>query len=282
MSASSSSAVQEARRALAVRLREMRRASGLTTGELAARCGWHKSKTSRLENARTPPSDSDIRAWCAACGALDQAEDLLAAARTAESMYAEWRRLHRSGIRHHQEAAVPLYERTRLFRVYCSNVVPGLLQTHAYAAALLSAINRFQGTPDDGCEAADARLSRSHIIREGRHRFLLLVEEAVLRYRLTGPGPMTAQLDFLLEAMAFPAVSLGVIPVSARRTMWPLETFMVFDQERVQVETLSAEINITAPGEVSVYLRAFDHLQRMAVYGDAARRLVLGARATFE
>ncbi|MFH8407590.1 helix-turn-helix domain-containing protein [Streptomyces sp. NPDC018019] len=282
MSASPSPAVQEARRALAVRLREMRRAGGLTTSELAARCGWHKSKTSRLENARTPPSDSDIRAWCAACGALDQMDDLLAAARTAESMYAEWRRLHRSGIRRHQEAAVPLYERTRLFRVYCSNVIPGLLQTHAYAAALLSAINRFQGTPDDACEAATARLARSRVIREGRHRFLLLVEEAVLRYQLTGPGTMTGQLDFLLEAMAFPAVALGVIPVSARRTMWPLETFMVFDQERVQVETLSAEINITAPGEISVYLRAFDQLQRMAVYGDAARRLVLCARAAFK
>ncbi|KOT93593.1 XRE family transcriptional regulator [Streptomyces rimosus subsp. pseudoverticillatus] len=267
---------------MALRLREVRRSSGLTASELAARCGWHKSKSSRLENARTPPSDADLRAWCAAYGALDQVNDLIAASRTAESMYAEWRRLHRSGIRHHQEAAVPLYERTKLFRVYCSNVVPGLLQTRPYAAALLSTITRFQGTPDDACEAADARLARSHVIREGRHRFLLLVEEAVLRYHLTGPRLMIEQLDFLLEAMAFPAVSLGVIPVSERRTMWPLETFMIFDKERAQVETLSAEINITAPGEISVYLRAFQQLQRMAVYGDEARRLVLSARATFE
>ncbi|RSO07020.1 transcriptional regulator [Streptomyces sp. WAC 06783] len=282
MSASPSPAAHEARHAVALRLREMRYASGLTASEVAARCGWHKAKSSRLENARTSPSDSDIRAWCAACGALDQAEDLIAASRTAESMYAEWRRLHRSGIRHHQEAAVPLYDRTRLFRVYCSNVIPGLLQTRAYATALLSAINRFQGTPDDADEAADARLARSHVIREGRHRFLLLVEEVVLRYHLTGPGPMTAQLDFLLEAMALPAVSLGVIPLDARRSMWPLETFMIFDEERAQVETLSAEINITAPSEIRVYLKAFDQLQQMAVYGDKARRLVLCARAAFE
>ncbi|OKI09362.1 transcriptional regulator [Streptomyces sp. CB02923] len=282
MSASPSPAAQEARRALGLRLREVRRAGGLTASEVAARCGWHKSKASRLENARTPPSDADIRAWCAVCGAPDQAEDLIAAARTAESMYVEWRRLHRGGIRPYQEAAVPLYERTRLFRVYCSNVVPGLLQTRAYAAALLSAINRFQGTPDDAGEAAAARLARSRVIREGRHRFLLLVEEAALRYRLTGPGPMLDQLDFLLEAMSYPAVSLGVIPVSGRRALWPVETFMIFDEERAQVETLSAEINITSPSEVGVYLKAFDALQRMALYGDPARRLVISARATFE
>lgn len=48
---------------------------------------------------------------------------------------------------------MPLYERTRLFRVYCSNVVPGLVQTPGYASALMSSITRFQGMPDDVPEA---------------------------------------------------------------------------------------------------------------------------------
>ncbi|MEU9003211.1 helix-turn-helix domain-containing protein, partial [Streptomyces sp. NPDC048551] len=31
----------------------------------------HKSKSSRIARGKTPPSDADIRAWCAACGADD-------------------------------------------------------------------------------------------------------------------------------------------------------------------------------------------------------------------
>ena len=33
---------------------------------------------------------------------------------------------------------IPLYERTSLFRIYEHNVIPGLFQTAAYCAAMLS------------------------------------------------------------------------------------------------------------------------------------------------
>ena len=69
-------------------------------------------------------------------------------------------------------------------------------------------------------------------------------------------------------------MSLGVIPFAAARPMWPVETFHVFDDERVHVETLSASLTITQPGEVALYLRAFGELQALAVHGDEARRLI--------
>ncbi|MDQ0943176.1 transcriptional regulator with XRE-family HTH domain [Streptomyces sp. V1I1] len=61
MTESASSSVQSARAALAERLREVRLDAGITKRELAARCGWHESKSSRIESAKTPPSDADIR-----------------------------------------------------------------------------------------------------------------------------------------------------------------------------------------------------------------------------
>lgn len=48
---------------------EICRDAGLTGLALAERCGWSRSKSSRIMNARTPPSADDIRAWCEACGA---------------------------------------------------------------------------------------------------------------------------------------------------------------------------------------------------------------------
>ncbi|GGX63114.1 helix-turn-helix domain-containing protein [Streptomyces hiroshimensis] len=277
MPISPSSSAQAAREAIAGRLRDIRKDAGLTGHELATRAGWHASKSSRIENARTPPSDEDVRTWCRVCGADDQADDLIAANRSADSMYVQWKRLQRTGSRRLQESRVPLYESTQQFRVYCSNVIPGLLQTEAYATALFALISRAQGTPDDSAEAAAARVARSKVIHKGEHRFALLVEESVLRYRIGDAETMAGQLGYLLTVMSLPSVSLGVIPFAASRSMWTLETFMIFDQEQVQVELLTAAVNIRAPGEVEQYAQAFTDLGELAVYGRQARALITSA-----
>ncbi|WP_282793530.1 helix-turn-helix transcriptional regulator [Streptomyces sp. CC224B] len=277
MSSSPSSSVQAARKALADRLREIRKDANLTAADVAGRTGWYRSKVSRLENAVTPPSDNDIRAWCRACDADAMADDLIAASRLADNMYIDWRRLQRTGLRRLQESYVPLFERTRSFRIYCSNVVPGILQTDGYARALLGSIATFRGTPDDVSEAVEARLERSRVIREGDHRFALLVEEAVLRHRVGGAEVMAGQLGHLLSVMALPSVSLGVIPFSADRRMWMLETFSVYDEAQAQVELLTAQVNVTAPSEVEQYLKAFREFAKLAVYGAGARARITAA-----
>ncbi|MFF3457992.1 helix-turn-helix domain-containing protein [Streptomyces sp. NPDC002730] len=277
MTESASSSVQSARAALAERLREVRLDAGITKRELAARCGWHESKSSRIESAKTPPSDTDIRLWCLACGADGQAPDLVAANRQADSMYVQWRRLQRTGLKRLQQANLPLYKRTKHLKVYCSNVVPGFLQTPGYATALLQAIATFRGLPDDVAEAVNARMDRSRLVRQGNRRFAIVIEEAVLRYRIGDAGMMAGQLGSLLSVMDLPSVSLGVIPAGAERSMWPIETFTVFDDERVHHEPLSASVKITAPDEVVQYLKAFGELHQQAVYGAEARALIVKA-----
>ncbi|WP_411082511.1 Scr1 family TA system antitoxin-like transcriptional regulator [Streptomyces sp. cmx-18-6] len=277
MSASPSSSAQAAREAIAERLAGLRRDAELTGHEVALRCGWSPAKSSRIERAKTPASDADIRAWCAACDAADQTDDLVAANRQADQMYVHWQKLHRHGMRRAQEEVVPLYERTRHFRVYCSNVMPGMLQTEAYAASLLSTIAAFQGTPDDSQTAAASRIERSRVLHEGDHRFALLLEETVLRYRMGDDVAMAGQLGYLLAVMALPNVSLGVIPFTARRRVWPLEAFYLFDNRRASVELLTAAVNVTAPSEIATYAKAFSELSELAVHGAAARVLISDA-----
>jgi hypothetical protein len=57
-----SSSVLHARQQIAGRLREIRLDAGLTRRQVAAAAGWYESKSSRIEHARTKPSDADIRA----------------------------------------------------------------------------------------------------------------------------------------------------------------------------------------------------------------------------
>ncbi|MER5183285.1 helix-turn-helix transcriptional regulator [Streptomyces sp. NPDC002896] len=278
MPVSPSSSAQAARERVAQRLRELRADAGITGSELASRCGWSHPKTYRIENARTPPTPEDIRRWCAACGADDQAPDVIAQSHNAESMYVEWRRKVRAGLRHLQDSYVQLYRSTSLFRVYSPTLVPGLLQTEGYARALLSANARLLDIPDDAAQAAAARMERSKVIHEAGHRFVLLIEEGVLNYQLGDADAMAAQLGYLLTAGALPSVSLGIIPNATReRALWPQELFHMYDDTLVSVELLSARVTVTTPSEIALYLKAFEQLRTMAVYGAEARALVVKA-----
>lgn len=273
------SSVQEARAALAARLRELRLDAGITGKQLARLCGWSVAKSSRVENAVTVPSDADIRAWCTACGADNEADDLIAANRQADAMYLHWKRLQRTGMKQLAETSAKLYERTRLFRVYASHVVPGYLQTPGYATALMHTIAAFRGTPDDVSEAVEVRMRRARVIHEGDHRFATLIEENVLNHRVGDQDVMAGQLGNLLAAMSLPSMSLGIIPAAGPReqVMWPLEQFTVFDDSRIHVELLAAKVTVTAPGELDIYLRAFARLTELAVYGADARALIVKA-----
>ncbi|WP_432015833.1 helix-turn-helix domain-containing protein [Streptomyces hydrogenans] len=277
MALSASSSAQQARQALADRLAELCRDAGLSGLDLAERCGWSRSKSSRIMNARTPPSAEDIRAWCRACGAEEQTEDLTAMLRTAEGMWVGWRRMERAGLKQAQEARLPLYERTRRFRSYSSWLVPGMIQTQPYTTAALQAIQKRRGLVDDVAGAVAARMERQRVLYEGDRRFAFLVEESVLRAGIGGAEVMTGQLGHLIAVASLPNVSLGVVPMKPDRERWPAEGFWIYDAAQVNVELVSGYLTITQPSEVSMYADTFTELAALAVYGASARTLITAA-----
>jgi hypothetical protein len=211
----------------------------------------------------------------------DQAADLTAALRGIDSMYVEWRRMIRSGMRRLQEAPLPLYERTRQFRIYEPGVIPGLFQTADYATARMGRIVEFNAVPDDLDTAVAARLERQRVLRHGDHRFAVVLEEWALRSRIGGTEMMIGQLTHLVQELALPSVTLGIIPANVERTMWSSPGFWIFDESRVLIETPAAELAITQPGEIAVYRRTFAALAAMAVYGSKAKELINHAIADF-
>ncbi|MDX6739614.1 helix-turn-helix transcriptional regulator [Actinocorallia sp. A-T 12471] len=272
-----SAGVERARRALGARLRELRTDAGLSGRDLGRLAGWHSSKISKIEYGRQVPSEADLRAWCLHCGVQDQAADLVESLRAIDEMYTEWRRVQRTGMRRHQQSAVPLYESTARFRIYEPSLIPGLFQTREYAHALMSAVIAFRGIPDDADEAVAARMDRQKVVRAGVHRFAVVLEEAALRTRIGGADVMAGQLGRLLTLASQPNVSLGIIPASVDRVIWPMSGFWVFDEGRVLVETPSAELAITQPREIGIYTKAFAELSASAVHGPQARSLITGA-----
>ena len=279
MPTSPSSSAQSARKALADRLQNLRKDAGLTGRELSARCGWHPAKTSRIQEAKAAPSDADIRAWCAACGADDQAPELIAASRVIETAYAEWKRLQRLGLKRLQESYNEAYSRARLLRYYSSDAVPGMFQSRGYAAAILRRFAAEASSSDDLEQAVAQRMRRAELMYEGDRRIVCVIEESVLRYRIAEASAMAGQLGHLLSIMPLPRVSLGIIPFTAERTLWPVETFAIVDDHVAEVELVTARVRITAADELREYLQTFAELQGLAVYGAEARALITSALA---
>lgn len=203
--------------------------------------------------------------------------DLLASLRAVEGMFVEWRQMEKSGLRQAQEARLSLYERTRRFQSYSSWIVPGLIQTRAYTAAALAAIQQRRGLPDDVEDALAARLRRQRILYEGDHRFAFLIEESVLRSGIGGVEVMAGQLGHLITISTLPNVSLGVVPMRPDRTRWPVEGFWIFDGEQVNVELVSGYMTITQPREIEMYAQAFTELAGLASHGVAARSMITTA-----
>lgn len=277
MSYTPSSSVVAARKALAVRLQDLRKDAGLTGRRLSELCGWNASKASRIQDGQAAPSEADIRAWCHVCGADEQADELITASRAVDSMYVEWRRMERSGLRQAQESVFDLYQRTRSFRVYASRVVPGMLQTRAYTTAVLRAVQRSRVTVDDVEAAVDSRMERQRMLFSGGRTFALVIEESILRGAVCDPDVMAGQLGHLVTISTPASVSLGVIPLATGRTRSPAEDFYMFDDVQTSVELVSGYLRLTQPNELSMYARTFSELSAMAVYGAKARALITSA-----
>jgi hypothetical protein len=246
---------------------------------LAVAIGCHYTKISRIENGGQAPSEENIKAWCRACRAEDQIPDLIATARTIETMYVEWRRRTRAGMKRLMLSSVPLYERTTLFRIYEHNIIPGLFQTAEYSAAMLSYFIDFLDTPE--------RPRRRHRGPHGAAAHRLLWQSPLRggARRARDSDPSGKPRCHVRSARS-PArhhviarVSLGIIPAAAPHTVFTSVGFWIYDDAMVGVETPTAFLEVTQPREIRLYATMFAQLQQSAVYGAEARALITRAMA---
>lgn len=268
--------IEESRRSLGARLRELRKDAHMDGRQLSAVAGWHWSKTSRIEHGKQTPSEDDIHLWCQVCAAEYAIPDLIATLRNLNAAYFEWKRLNAGGIRRRQGQTAQLEARTKLVRGYDPDIIPGLLQTRDYSAGILATCIDFLQVSEDLDAAVDMRMRRQAVLEQGVHRFSFIVAERALYATVRDDVVMTEQLAHLLEVMASTRVHLGVIPHAAAFSC-PATGFLMYDRKLVQVETLTAELTIRQPSELVLYDRAFGLLAKQAAIGDSARALITKA-----
>src|SRR5690606_5454980 len=133
-----------------------------------------------------------------------------------EERHADWQRVLRPGLRRHQREILELDAKTRLFRVFESTVVPGLLQTPDYAKSQLAQGVVLHGAANDVNQAVQARMKRQELLYREDKRFHFIITEAALRIRLVPRHVMLAQLDRLVSLSTLPNVRFGIIGFDAR------------------------------------------------------------------
>jgi hypothetical protein len=123
-------------------------------------------------------------------------------------------------------------------------------------------------------------MERQRVLYAGDRRFVVVIEEQVLRMQVGTADTMAGQLDRILAIMSLPRVSLGIIPATAPRQVFASVGFWIYDDAMVGVETPTASLEVTQPREIRLYATMFSQLRQQAVYGAEARALVARANPT--
>ncbi len=246
---------------------------------MARLADWHQTKVSKIEYGKTKPTDADLRTWCVHTSSEQQLPDLIATLRNIEAAWLEWRRVLGTGTKRRQQASIKLEANTEIMRVYHPFLIPGLLQTAEYAEGVLRSVVEFQQVPNDVDEGVSKRMERQQILYRRNHRFHFVIAEQAMRTTVGDDRTMAGQLDRLLAVVGMPRVVIGIVPAQALYQV-SMTNFTMFDDKRVMVETVTAELTVTQPREIAQYGRAFDTLAGQSVTGDAARALIRKALET--
>lgn len=207
-----------ARRRVRLALREARERAGLTQNQVAEEMEWSLSKVIRIENGDVSVSQNDLRPLLAYLGIKDKAvvADLLAATRIARTrrgqawyQAAEFRDTLTDGMRKLIEYESEATE----IRSYSIYYIPGHLQTPAYAEALMS---RYEDELSEELRTRriEARNKRREVLQARDVKYLLMVDESVLRRTIGGPEVFAEQLRRLKQAAQEDGVRIRMVPFS--------------------------------------------------------------------
>ena len=234
---------------------------------------WSLSKLIRIENGSVGISTNDLKVLLGHYGIADddKVEELIALAKAARE---------RSWWRHYRDIASPQlvqfieYQAAAMItRNFEPVLVPGLLQTEAYARAV---IEEFSGRPSK--ERLDAlvalRMKRQELLtRTGPPPWsFFILDEAVLRRRVGSQDVMDAQIRHLIGLTGRPDVTIEVIPFSAGVNRGMHGPFVILefpepeDEDVLYLENSGGEVfHRDDQEEIVTYREIFEELRKMSL-----------------
>ncbi|MEU6052098.1 helix-turn-helix transcriptional regulator [Streptomyces xanthochromogenes] len=201
-------------------LKDQREHAGLTQQQLAETAIMSRTHIAHIEAGRRWPSQDDAKR-------LDRALN------TGNVLASFLPDKHAQPVADHFEAARQFEQQASMIREFAISCVPGILQTEAYARAILGAA--FPPLSNEERDQAVAtRLERSRILSSPVTPVVwALLDEAVLRHPVGGPTVMAEQLNHLADLVEAERIRVHVLPFStgAHPLLHSMVTLMWFEDQ---------------------------------------------------
>lgn len=284
------------RRIIGRRLAGLRKARGLTHEQAAQAIQKGRSTIARIEEGRDGVRlrELDVRALLDLYGASAEDSTLLLAL-TGET----WNGRKKSWWHDYTETTMPAFfglyvsleDSAERIKAYEVELVPGLLQTRAYAAQVHRVPEGYVDE-DESQRRVEVRMARQSLLTRPRApRLEVILNEAALQRMvgIGGHGVAAEQAQRLIDASQQANISIRVVPFAhgLHGGMAASTPFTLLDFPRdphsgeeleptlAYVDTLTGALYLQKPNEVSAYMLTWEDLDRGALNEDDSRKKVL-------
>ncbi|MBO0850832.1 MAG: helix-turn-helix domain-containing protein [Pseudonocardia sp.] len=264
-----------AQRRVGLELRRLRAAAGKTLDDVATIMEWSPSKVSRVETGESRILARDVHFLCRALGAEADVADALVELVKAAKVKGWWEP-YRDVLGGNY---IPFEAAADEVNEFQMEVVPGLLQTSAYARAVVRGSAQHR-TDEEVERRVQARLDRRDALdREDQPlKLWAIISEGALRREIGGREVLRAQLKHMVERLDKPNIELQVLPFEAGAHPALSTNFIILRFEAgeplVFGNGFAATPEVEDPSQKSRALDTWVRLQAMAESPDRSRRML--------
>lgn len=262
------------------KLKRLRERAGMTQGDVAEKTNYALSTVSAYETGTRIPSSDFAKLADKVFGtgpaSGDDEGELEGLQKLVETV----------SVRPWFRDRIEVERKSAEIREYESYQIPGLLQTEAYAQAIMS-VGRPKISADEIERAVALRMTRQEILelhdglpadQEQTPRFWAIIDESALRRIVGSPEIMRVQLAHLAEMAQRPYITIQIIPDEKGPTSAYGRAFTILVSQNnssvVYLEDPNSAHYVRDRDDVNRYALIFDHLRASALDDTQTLRLL--------
>ncbi|MFI1867664.1 helix-turn-helix domain-containing protein [Streptomyces jumonjinensis] len=271
------------RRRLGDMVRAFRTEAGMSAEAAARAMGWDPGKLSRIEHAKAQLQPKDVPLLLARYGVTDLATVNALVALAKDAGKTGWWQTYSGVVAPSYVDLIALESDAEAIREWSPLLVPGLLQTAAYARETIAA-HALTRTPEEVHALAEVRIARQSVLttRPGASplRYTAIISEAVLHQRFASrPETMRDQTRRLIEQTDVPGITIQVMPLDATPHPGGTGGFSLFGfahpmPDVVQIENLKGSSYAEGNNDFTLFDEAFSRVVGSALSVDDSLALL--------
>ncbi|WP_405816025.1 helix-turn-helix domain-containing protein [Streptomyces sp. NBC_01390] len=271
------------RRRLGQSLRQYRNSAGLSLDVAAQTMGWIGPKLSRIETANGYIRPGEVAPLLKAYGVVDPEVVSALESLAKDARKQGWWQTYSGIVSPSYADYISLESDASSIREFAPLLIPGLLQTAAYARESIAA-NAITRTPEEVAALAEVRQARQSVLTrpDGPLKLWAVIHEAALHQRFAlRPTTMREQLRRLLDVAEMPHVTLQVMPLEATPHPGNVGGFSLVSfpspmPDVVLLENLIGSSYVEGIGDVRTFADAFERIVAAALPTDDSLALIAG------